>query len=397
MNTYVKNALWGALVAGGVALIGTTAASAAETGGEDGILSGSQIEAPLSAPITVLDNAIAVLGGSSSQAATATPEPATPEPAPATPAPESEAMVTDGSDGIGSGSQAVVDATVPVNVGGNAISVLGESESNGSESAAAPAEPTDAPVMMTDGTDGMVSGTQALIAADIPVTVGGNAIAVLGESAVHGNGTVSQPATADAADEATGAAATDGTDSLLGGTQAIVPVTAPVTVGGNAISLLGDSYVSGNGNGEATAMPGMDLLAPITGGSDSIAGGSQVALPVTAPITIGGNGIAILGDSTVTDSTPGTDAPGTENPGTDDPGTDEPGTDDPGTEVPGSVVNPGTIPVVNGVVMASEATPNMAAAGMLATTGGSGALLPLILAQFALLGAGALLLRRRTA
>ena len=40
MRTYLKRALWGTLLAGGITLLGATAANAADTSGEDGLLSG---------------------------------------------------------------------------------------------------------------------------------------------------------------------------------------------------------------------------------------------------------------------------------------------------------------------------------------------------------------------
>ncbi len=131
---------------------------------------------------------------------------------------------------------------------------------------------------------------------------------------------------------------TSGDDAILGGTQAVAPVTAPVTVSGNAISLLGDSAGDRNrhrrhlgadrtrdrrqhhhrnrrhprrhpdhrthhrprgrdrqrdlrprrrhvtGTGGTTAAP----TAPTTGGNhttgtDGILGGTQLGLPVTLP------------------------------------------------------------------------------------------------------------------
>ena len=44
MRTYLKRALWGTLLAGGITLLGATAANAADTSGEDGLLSGTQAD-----------------------------------------------------------------------------------------------------------------------------------------------------------------------------------------------------------------------------------------------------------------------------------------------------------------------------------------------------------------
>ena len=186
----------------------------------------------------------------------------------------------------------------------------------------------------------------------------------------------------------------------------LAPITAPIAVTGNGISLLGDSTVlQGSANAPTTGAPAPGLT---TSGDDGILGGTQVLLPITAPITIGGNGISLIGDSTVEvpGANPGTD-PGTE-PGT-DPGTDpgtEPGTD-PGTDSePGTDVAPGSDQGTDlGVVTAATASPRVAAmtstmtsAPALAVTGG-GQMAPAfaLLAGLMLLLGAALIGRARAA
>nr|WP_017203794.1 chaplin family protein [Microbacterium barkeri] len=80
MRTYLKRALWGTLIAGGITLLGATAANAAETSGDDGLLSGTQVEAPISAPISVLGNAVSVLDDAVSSAPAPAPAPASGHP-----------------------------------------------------------------------------------------------------------------------------------------------------------------------------------------------------------------------------------------------------------------------------------------------------------------------------
>ncbi|MGD9606721.1 MAG: chaplin family protein [Leucobacter sp.] len=182
MHTFVKRALWGAAIAGGMTLLDATAAGAVETGGDDGILSGTQIQAPLSIPIEVAGNAISVLGSSSTEA------PASPAPAPE-PEPAPAEAVTGGSDGIGSGSQAVVEVAVPVTVSGNAVSVLGESRVSGDGGSPSPAPSggaADPVALLTNGSSGLLGGSQVAVPISIPLTVGGNGVAILGQSAVTG-------------------------------------------------------------------------------------------------------------------------------------------------------------------------------------------------------------------
>src|SRR5690606_18891262 len=141
-----------------------------------------------------------------------------------------------------------------------------------------------------------------------PITAAGNALAVLGGSTVTGAGIPSGTAPAAATP---GDAVTGGNGAVLGGTPVVAPVTAPMTAGGNALAVLGTSAVTGGGP-TSPAIPATPIGA-VTAGDGSLLGGLQLLLPVTAPISLGGNAIALLGDSTVT-ATPGTD-PGT------DPGT----------------------------------------------------------------------------
>ncbi len=97
-----------------------------------------------------------------------------------------------------------------------------------------------------------------------------------------------------------------------------------MTVGGNALSVLGDSESTDAGT---TAPAATSSGTPMTSGQGGILGGTQVALPLSIPVTLGGNAVSVVGDSeTGGSTTPG--GPG--NPG--DPG-------DPGN--PGNPGNPG--------------------------------------------------------
>jgi hypothetical protein len=315
MKTIVARALWGTLIAGGITLLGATAAQAAETTGEDGLLSGTQALISLDAPITVAGNAISLLGDSETTDAAAS------APAPAA-APDA---VTSGADGIASGTQGLISVNLPITVGGNGISLIGDSSSSGAETAVpaaevpAPEAPVaEAPVaeapggqapVSTSGSDGILSGTQGIVDLDVPVTVGGNAISVIGDS--ESTGAVTTPP-ASGGDAGAGEATTDGSDGILGGTQVIAPIDVPVTVGGNAISVIGDTTSTGaittpaTGNGTGTAGAG----EATTDGADSILGGAQVIAPIDVPVTVGGNAISLIGDSTSTDATVSTPAAG---------------------------------------------------------------------------------------
>ena len=98
MHTIIKRALWGVLIGGGISLLGAGVAQAADTSGEDGLLSGTQAILDVEAPVTVAGNAISVLGDSHSDDADTQAPAAAPAPAPA--------ASTSGDDGAAAGAQA---------------------------------------------------------------------------------------------------------------------------------------------------------------------------------------------------------------------------------------------------------------------------------------------------
>ena len=84
MKKLALRALYATLFAGGLTLLGAGVAHASETGGDDGILSGTQAAISIELPVTVSGNAISLIGdSSSSDAATdvATPAAAATDPA----------------------------------------------------------------------------------------------------------------------------------------------------------------------------------------------------------------------------------------------------------------------------------------------------------------------------
>ena len=82
----------------------------------------------------------------------------------------------------------------------------------------------------------------------------------------------------------------------------MAPITVPVTVGGNAVSVIGDSETTDATTTAPAGTPPAGTEA-ITSGDDSILGGTQVIAPISIPVTIGGNAISLIGDSETTDAT----------------------------------------------------------------------------------------------
>jgi hypothetical protein len=89
---------------------------------------------------------------------------------------------------------------------------------------------------------------------------------------------------------------TTGVDSILGGNQAVVAVEVPVTIAGNAVSVGGDSS-STDANTTSSTSGGSTAGENTTSGEDSLGGGNQVVAPVQVPVTIGGNAVSVVGDS----------------------------------------------------------------------------------------------------
>lgn len=290
MNRNIARCLYGVLFAGGLTVLGATAATAAESSGDDSILSGTVVDAVVSIPVTLNGTSVSIVGDSSSGNASA--------PAPAVPA--APASITSGDDSVLGGTNAAPLISIPVNLGGNAVSVLGESTTSNSTTDGSAPVPAPAPAASQTSGDGSVGGgTNVVPIVTVPIAVSGNAISVLGDS-------VSEGSTTEAvAPVATGGAGSDtsGIDGILGGTLVSPNVTLPVTVGGNAISVIGDSTSTASTTDVVASAPAAPVAGAGTSGDDGILGGTLVAPNVTAPVNVGGNGISLIGDSTSNGST----------------------------------------------------------------------------------------------
>jgi hypothetical protein len=87
---------------------------------------------------------------------------------------------------------------------------------------------------------------------------------------------------------------------LLAGNQVVVPIQIPITIGGNAVSVLAHSVHAASGasstsSGASSTTPGHPTSPHH--GRHSVGSGNQVAVPVTAPVTAGGNAVSVLGRS----------------------------------------------------------------------------------------------------
>ena len=355
------------------------AAPAPSTSGADGVLGGTQAVAPVQVPVTVSGNAISLLGDSQSTDATTANGTA-----PATGTQDGTGSTTTGDDGIAGGTQVQAPVQAPITLGGNAISVLGDSQSTdaGTMNGTAPTTGTGS---TTTGDDGIAGGTQVQAPIQAPITLGGNAISVLGDSQSTNSGTTTGTGTTGTGTGSTDGATTTGDDGIAGGSQVIAPIGAPITAGGNAISVLGDSQSTGSAvSAPATAGAG----TPITGGTDSVLGGTQIAAPIALPITLGGNAISVVGDTTTGTTVPTGPVVPT----------------DPTVPTNPTVPTDPTVPVTLGTVQPADGAATVGSAAALSATalaltgstpGGLWIALLALIAGIALVGASAL--RRHTA
>ena len=358
MHASMRTGLQIALVVGGGIFFSAQASADDTTTGLDSLAGGTQVVTAVVAPVTVTGNAISVVGDSRSShrpAATGSGHGSATKAGPAT---------TSGKDSTAGGTQVVAPVRAPVKVSGNAISVVGDSRSSHRPAATGSGHgsATKAGPATTSGKDSTAGGTQVVAPVTAPVTVGGNAVSVVGDSRSDGSttgGVTGVPSSG------TGGSSTSGADSVLGGTQVVAPVTAPVTVGGNAVSVVGDSRSDGSTTGGSTGTPGAGQVGSVTSGADSVLGGTQVVAPVTVPVTVGGNAVSVVGDSATTDPVTPTNPT--------DPTT-------PGSAPAGSVVSAGTMArTVTAMTAAAPALSRLAQTG--AATGllvGSALLLLLV-------------------
>lgn len=243
MNSIAKKALYGALLAGGLTVLGAGSAHALDLGGEDGLLSGTDILAEVGLPITVGGNSISVIGDSSSSSSS-TPTPAS------TPAPSSNT----GSGSASGGTSVWVPLNSIIEVGldssGNGLLgihgpiILGPSGSGG--------------WILGPGQIGIAdigSGTDADATAVAPVTVENNSISVIGDSRTgsgDGSGSGSEGTATDGDVSLLGDVGIlggvtllgtgSGTDSgLLSGTGVSADALAPISVTCNSVSVIGSS------------------------------------------------------------------------------------------------------------------------------------------------------------
>ncbi|NLU75224.1 DUF320 domain-containing protein [Streptomyces sp. HNM0575] len=139
-----------------------------------------------------------------------------------------------------------------------------------------------------------------------------------------------------------GTAFADTGSGLLSGNSVNAPINVPTTVCGNTVSVLGSlnsAAACGGSSDSRSAAPSGTAVK-----SDEIGSGNNVNAPVDIPIGVCGNNVSALGDGNTAGDCAGSEAAPPvsdepDNPGPDEPGQDEdcdePGSDNPGSDNPG--------------------------------------------------------------
>ncbi|MEU5994848.1 chaplin family protein [Spirillospora sp. NPDC047418] len=281
MRTRAKGISRAAVFAAGFVALGVTAipsnAFADVTSGNGGILSGNQVDAPISAPVDVSGNAAALLGtGSATSHGGATVHQR-----------GGNGQQTSGAHGIASGNQVDAPISVPVNVCGNAVGVLGHADAGCTGGAKATGGGKSGQV--TDGAHGVIAGNQVNAPISVPVDVCGNAVAIAGDAVAgcEGGSVVKHAGNTGSGQQASGIF------GVGSGNQGNLPISVPVDVCGNAVG----SGAASCAGGASVHDGGHGTVRQTTDGAVGIIAGNQVNAPISIPATVCGNAAGVVGQA----------------------------------------------------------------------------------------------------
>ncbi|PZG20778.1 hypothetical protein C1I98_37390 [Spongiactinospora gelatinilytica] len=199
---------------------------------------------------------------------------------------------TGGNGSVGGGNQVNAPVNLPIDISGNAVGVLGESSAGSQGGATVVNGGSGTGGNRTSGDGSVLGGNQIDAPINAPINACGNAIAVLGEADANCKG----GATVVNRGHGAGGNHTSGDGSVLGGNQVVAPVTAPLNVCGNALAIFGNATAGCTGGSTVkNSGAGGGAGGNRTSGGGSVLGGNQVVAPISAPTDICGNAVAVLG------------------------------------------------------------------------------------------------------
>ncbi|KAB8196555.1 DUF320 domain-containing protein [Nonomuraea phyllanthi] len=266
-----------------------TGAGGNRTSGRGSVLGGNQVIAPISAPVNICGNSVAVVGHAFSGCKGGSSVTNDGGRHGYHRAKGSTGNDTDGRFGVGSGNQIVAPISLPVNVCGNAVGNAAAGCEGGTKVVNSGGG-SGAGGNRTSGNGSVLGGNQIVAPITAPINVCGNAVAVLGHAFAGCKG----GAKVTNGGSGAGGNRTSGNGSVLGGNQIIAPITAPINVCGNAAAVIGRSEAHCKGGAKAGKTGGGGNR---TSGNGSVLGGNQIVAPITAPINVCGNAVAVLGDA----------------------------------------------------------------------------------------------------
>ncbi|GAA1747167.1 chaplin family protein [Nonomuraea bangladeshensis] len=294
-------AIFGAATAGckGGAEVHNTGRGAGgnRTSGNASVLGGNQVVAPISVPINVCGNAVAAVGrafagcrgGSSVRNGGGGGGGSAYQTSRHVPAPGSSGNDTDGRFGVGSGNQVIAPITAPIDACGNAV---GNAAAGCVGGTTVRGGGSGAGGNRTSGRAGVLAGNQVVAPIAAPVNVCGNAVAVVGHAFAGCKG----GATVHKGGRGAGGNRTSGQAGVGSGNQVVAPIAAPVNVCGNAAALLGSAAAACKGGAEVHDN-GRGAGGNRTSGRAGVLAGNQVVAPIAAPVNVCGNAVAVLGDA----------------------------------------------------------------------------------------------------
>ncbi|MFA1546694.1 chaplin family protein [Actinomadura chokoriensis] len=279
MRTRAKGISRTAVLAAGFAALGVTVlpstAFADVTNGDGGVLSGNQVDAPISVPVDVSGNGAALLGTghATSRGGAKVHKRGT------------DGQRTSGRHGVASGNQVNAPVSLPVNVCGNAVGILGRADAGCVGGAKVNDGGADGQV--TDGTGGVIAGNQVNAPISIPVNVCGNAVAIAGNAVAgcEGGSLVKSGGKTGSGQE------TSGIFGVGAGNQGNIPISVPVDVCGNA----GGSGAASCAGGASVRNGGHRTGRQITDGAFGILAGNQANAPISIPVTACGDAAPLAG------------------------------------------------------------------------------------------------------
>ncbi|TMR12161.1 DUF320 domain-containing protein [Nonomuraea turkmeniaca] len=258
-----------------------TGAGGNRTSGDGSVLGGNQVVAPISAPVNICGNSVAVFGrafsGCKGGSSVNNGGPGYRKHH------MSAGNDTDGRFGVGSGNQVVAPISVPVDVCGNAVGNATAGCDGG-----ASVRKAGAGGNRTSGRGGVLSGNQAVAPIAAPVNICGNAAALLGHAFAGCKGG------AKVHNSGAGGNRTSGQGGVLSGNQAVAPIAAPINICGNAAAVLGASEAHCKGGAGVSQRGGGGNW---TSGRGGVLAGNQIVAPIAAPVNVCGNAVAVLGDA----------------------------------------------------------------------------------------------------